>query len=218
MEKETPTFESVWAMLHETQRRQQETALQLKDLKDSQKETDRQLKETDRQLRESLKKSKAENDRQTEALREFLKQSKADPDAKIGKWSTNHGFYAEEYFINSFNRGQRNFFGEKFDRMINNAHGIKIDAEYDILLLNGKSVAIVEVKFRAHENDIPDVINKAGSFRVNYPDFAGHRIYLGLASMSFYDRLEKECVKSGIAVIKQVGDTLVINDSNLKVF
>jgi hypothetical protein len=36
--------------------------------------------------------------------------------------------------------------------------------------------------------------------------------------MSFYSELEEECIKNGIAVIKQVGDTVVINDENLKVF
>jgi hypothetical protein len=39
-----------------------------------------------------------------------------------------------------------------------------------------------------------------------------------VASLSFYDDLEQECIDHGIAVIKQVGDTVVINDTNLKVF
>jgi hypothetical protein len=39
-----------------------------------------------------------------------------------------------------------------------------------------------------------------------------------LASLSFYEELEQECIEHGIAVIKQVGDTVVINDSHLKVF
>jgi len=36
--------------------------------------------------------------------------------------------------------------------------------------------------------------------------------------MSFYDELEQECMNQGIAIIKQVGDTVVINDEHLKVF
>jgi hypothetical protein len=36
--------------------------------------------------------------------------------------------------------------------------------------------------------------------------------------MGFYPELEQECIKEGIAVIKQVGDTVVINDKHLKVF
>jgi len=36
--------------------------------------------------------------------------------------------------------------------------------------------------------------------------------------MSFYEELEVECKKAGIAIVKQVGDMVVINDENLKVF
>jgi len=36
--------------------------------------------------------------------------------------------------------------------------------------------------------------------------------------MSFYPELEQACIEQGIAVIKQVGDTVVINDAHLKVF
>jgi hypothetical protein len=189
MQTPVSTPESAWAAIER--------------LAEKQAETDRQLKETDRQIK---------------ALGKFLQQSKADLDEKIGRWSTNHGFVAEEYFINSFKRGQRNFFGEKFDRLLTHVPGIKVDAEYDMTLLNGKSVAIVEIKFKAHENDIPEVLKKAETFRVNYPDYAEHRIFLGIASMAFYPALEKKCIDNGIAVIKQVGDTMVINAEHLKTF
>jgi len=34
----------------------------------------------------------------------------------------------------------------------------------------------------------------------------------------FNKKVEKESIKQGIAVIKQVGDAMVINDAHLKVF
>jgi hypothetical protein len=36
--------------------------------------------------------------------------------------------------------------------------------------------------------------------------------------MSFYPELEDECKKNGIAVIKQVGETVVIYDEHIKTF
>jgi hypothetical protein len=36
--------------------------------------------------------------------------------------------------------------------------------------------------------------------------------------MAFYTELEEECINEGIAVIKQIGDSVVINDKHLKVF
>jgi Holliday junction resolvase-like predicted endonuclease len=138
----------------------------------------------------------------------------------VGSWANNHGSFAEEYFFNSFENGKQNFFGEKFDEIEKNVKGLKKDFkdEYDILLINGKSVGIVEVKYKAHENDVDKVLRKAETFRVNFPEYADHKIYLGLATLSFYPELEQECINEGIAVVKQVGDTVVINDEHLKAF
>ena len=85
-------------------------------------------------------------------------------------------------------------------------------------MLNGQSVGIVEVKYKAHENDVPKVLEKANTFRTNFAEYKNHTIYLGLATMVFYPELEQACKDSGIAIIKQAGDTVVINDKYLKAF
>ncbi|MCL2291292.1 MAG: hypothetical protein FWC34_11430 [Bacteroidetes bacterium] len=141
-------------------------------------------------------------------------------DETMESWSNNHGFFAEEYFINSFENGKQNFFGEKFEEMIDHVKGIKkgFEDEYDILLINGKSIGIVEIKFKAHENDVPKILRKAQTFRVNFPEYKNHQVYLRLATMAFYPELEQECTKEGIAIVKQVGDTIAINDKHLKCF
>jgi hypothetical protein len=138
----------------------------------------------------------------------------------MGAWTNNHGAFAEEYFYNSFENGKQNFFGEKFDEIEKNVKGIKTGYkdEYDILLINGKSIGIVEVKYKAHKNDIPNVLKKAETFRVNFPEYADHQIFLGLATLAFYPELEQECIREGIAIVKQVGESVVINDKHLKVF
>ena len=137
-----------------------------------------------------------------------------------GSHSNNLGSFAEEYFFNSFETGKHDFFGEKYDSIRRNVPaGLEgNDDEYDIVLVNGKSVAIVEVKFKAHKNDLPKVVKKAETFRINYPKYQNHKIYLGLASMAFYPELEAECTKNGIAIVKQDGDTVIINNDNLKAF
>ena len=153
--------------------------------------------------------------RETDRL---LKQSRKDFDRRIQKLeeitggiSTNQGKFAKKYFYNSFDKGKRNFFGEKFDDIRKNLKGTETNDEFDIVILNGHSVGIVEVKFRAHENDIPNVLKKVNTFRENFPKYKNHKGYLGLATMSFYPELEKE-------YIKQVDDTVVINDEHLKAF
>jgi len=181
-----PTLENVWALMTENAR---------------------QMKENERILNEKF----AETDR-------LFKESRKRLDETLGAWANNQGAFAEEYFFNSFEHGKNNFFGEKFDEIEKNIKGIEknFKDEYDILLINGNSIGIVEVKFKAHVNDVAKVLRKAVTFKVNFPKYANHRIYLGLATMSFYPELEKECIEQGIAIIKQVGDTVVINDTHLR--
>jgi hypothetical protein len=169
--------------------------------------TEKQI-ETERVIAESQAETKrimAETARQIKKVNETL-----------GSWANNH--FAEDYFINSFEKGNKNFFGENFDEIWERVSGMKVKDEYDILLVNGNSIGIVEVKYKAHENDVEKVLKKAQTFRVNYPDYVNHRIYLGLASMAFYPELEEECIREGIAIVKQIGDMVVINDEHLKVF
>ena len=171
-----------------------------------QKETDRLQKETDRLQKETALQMK-ETDRKIDKMRETL-----------GSWAKNQGDFAEEYFFNAFERGKTIFFGEKFDWIRKNKGGLEVDDEYDIVLVNGQSVGIVETKYKAHKNDLPKILNKAATFRINFPNYVNHKIYLGLASMSFYPELEQECNEQGIAVIKQVGETVVINDEHIKAY
>jgi len=200
------TFESIRATLQETDRVLSEKFAKTdRMLSEKFAETDRLFKESDRKFEIT----RIEAEKRMKKLEELM-----------GSWSNNHGFFAEEYFVNSFEQNQRNFFGEKFDEIEKNVKGIKknFKDEYDILLFNCKSIGIIEVKFKAHINDVPKILRKAETFKVNFPEYQNHQIYLGLATMVFYEELEQECISQGIAVIKQVGDTIVINDAHLKVF
>lgn len=195
-----PTFETVWAALQETDRilteKFAETAL-------LQKENERIWKEQHAETERIVKETSLGLDK--------LKET-------FGGWGNNLGYFAEEYFMNSFKKGEQNFFGEKFDEIKQNRNGMVTNDEYDILLINGRSVCIIETKFKAHVKNIPKLLNKAITFRLNFPQYQNYRIYLGMASLSFYDLLEEECKENGIAIIKQVGDKVVIIDEGLKTY
>ena len=204
-------MESVWATLDRMAERIEESAA----------ETAKRQKSLEIELKKQQKAAKKRQDN----LEIELKLRKNEFDTKItkmnesmGHYSNNIGYIAEEYFFNSFKAGKANFFGEDFDRIEKNVKGIKINFkdEYDILLINGHTIGIVEVKSKAHTNDISKVLKKAETFRINFPDYQNHKVYLGLASMAFYDELETMCKLNGIAIIKQVGETLIIYDDNIK--
>jgi hypothetical protein len=139
----------------------------------------------------------------------------------LGGMANSHGSFAEEYFFNAFESGNKNFFGENFDDIDRNVRytweGLK--DEYDIILYNHTSVAIIEIKYKAENDDIDQVLKKADTFRILSPNYKNFKVYLGLASMTgFTSNVEEKCTKEGIAIIKQVGDKVVICDDHLKSF
>jgi hypothetical protein len=79
-------------------------------------------------------------------------------------------------------------------------------------------VGIIETKYKAHREQIQEVIQKAETFRLNLPKYQHYQVYLGLAALTFEERAEADCISKGIAIIKQLGDSVVINDAHLKVF
>jgi hypothetical protein len=239
-EKQTETG----LMIQGLTEKQAETDRQLKEfrasLAESKVEHDRIIKERqsehDRIMKESQvehNRSKAEHDRIIQGMAQENKEFKENIDkllasqknmqTELGGIGRSNGDFAEEYFFNCFEKGKQNFFGEKFDDIQKN---IKLDgkligtvkAEYDIVLLNCKSVAIIEVKNKARKEYLSQLIKQAETFRINFPAYAGHQIFLAFAALSFEGEVEHDVINEGIAIIKQVGDTVVINDEHLKVY
>ena len=178
------------------------------------KESEAAAKQRSAEFAQKLNESQETFDRKNDALTKQLKEV----GQQIGGISKSNGLFAEEYFFNSFNQGKQSFFGEKFDAIKKNLKGTVTDDEFDVVMLNGHTVGIVEVKYRARENDINKVLRKAVTFRENFPYYVNHRVYLGYATLSFDDNIEQVCIENGIAVIKQVGETVVIYDEHLRVF
>ena len=162
----------------------------------------------------------AKNQQETAKRQEETDRLIKDLQKTMGSFANNQGSFAEEYFFNSFENGKQNFFGEHFDIIKKHVTHFwqGLEDEYDIVMYNRASVAIIEVKYKAHQSDIETVLKKADTFRILYPNYKDFKIYLGLASLSFYPEVEQECMEKGIAIIKQIGDSVVINDTNLKTF
>jgi len=222
------TFESIRATLREVAQLQKESCADFdRERKKSRADFDKEMKESRIKFDKEMKESRADFDRRMKEYEEKREKSNAEFDERmkkiqktVGGMANSQGEFAEEYFFNSLDKGKQNFFGEKFDKIKKKLTNFwqGIEAEYDIVLFNHASVALIEVKYKAHIDDIPDVLKKAKTFRILFPHYKDFKIYLGVASMSFYPELEQECIKQGIAIIKQVGDTVVINDEYLKVF
>jgi len=215
MNNSSHTFESVWAALQESNRILTEKLAESERLQQENKRfLNEKFAETDRILRE---RSEA-LDRQIEKVSKQMERT----DKMMGGISNNNGLFAEEYFFNSIKKGGKTLFGEKFDKLIKaeiiEDENHKTKGELDTLLINCTSAAIIEVKYRVRKKSVEKMLKKVKPFREKFPEYSNHRLYLGLASLVFDEAVEKDCLENGIAVIKQVGDSVVVYDENLKTF
>ena len=179
-------------------------------LRESSKEFEQRSKEFDLRMEKMREEDRISAEKRAE---EFEKKF----DKLFGGIGNSNGDVAEEYFINAFQKDPK-LNGETFDKIRLNMRPVECDDEYDIFLLNGKSAAIIEVKYNVKKDDIGDLLKKAENFRKYLTAYNGHKLYLGIASLSFRKITEKKILEKGIAVIKQVGNKMVVYDENLKAF
>ena len=114
------------------------------------------------------------------------------------------------------------FAGQKYDGMDagtkRKIKSLNLQGEYDLLLYNCTSVVIIEIKYNAEKKHVGWLLEDAAKFKQLFPQYANFDLYLGLAALHFEEDTEKEAIKNGIAIIKQVGENMVIYDEHLKAF
>jgi hypothetical protein len=77
------------------------------------------------------------------------------------------------------------------------------------VLYNGEAVAIIEIKYKARTEDLEKMASKkVTNFRTLFPYYKDYKVYLGLGSMSFNERVTAKARELGIGLLKQVGETV----------
>jgi SMC interacting uncharacterized protein involved in chromosome segregation len=184
-------------------------------LKASKKEVDEQMKETDKlfkQLSIENRESKREVDEQMKQTDEQMKKT----DEKLkklgvltGNISNSQGEVAEEYFANSLEANPQigNLTFDIVDRNTLRRIG-KLRDEFDIILINGDSVAVVEVKYKLHPKDIEKLTQKKENFRKLFPAYSGYKLYMGLASFKVSQEVRKCIEEKGYFLLQRNGDVI----------
>ena len=162
---------------------QQKTDEQIADLLESQKDTDLKFKETDRKL---------------EKVSDLL--------GSIGK---NQGDVAEEFFFNSL-VDDPHLGGIHFDDISKNDYKQrgKLQEEYDIVMTNGNAIGIVEVKYKAHENDLGKLERKMRNFKTLFPVYQNYKLYGAIASFHINDDAKKDALERGFFVLQRKGEVV----------
>jgi hypothetical protein len=178
------------------------------------RENERRMQENERILNEKF----AETDRRMQETDRMIKELSR----RMGGIDENQGHHAEQYFQDIL-AGKLTFGGQKYDTMIPNLEcfgkgGVSL-IEFDIVLVNGKSVAIIETKNRIHPKFVRQFVEeRLPKFRAHFPGFSKYKAYLGIAGFSFSKKVMDEARKYGMGVIRQSGDSVEISTERLKVY
>ena len=175
------------------------------------KEMREERKEADKKFYDMLKES-------NEKFYDMLKEANEkfyDMHKEIGGISNSNGDFAEEFFYNSLKKTM-SFANIHFDMISDKFGGTRImpdktekKAQFDIVLHNGDSLALIEVKYKAELEDVKEMVEKkVPNFRLIYPQFAKYKLYLGIGSLVLKDRIVQEAKKLGIGLMKQRGDAV----------
>jgi hypothetical protein len=140
---------------------------------------------------------------------------------QMGGISTSNGYFAENFFFNALNTSLT--LGKiKFDEASRNLRHKRngVEDEFDITMYNGKSVAIVEVKYCVeikHLNALKS--KKVENFKWLYPEYEGYDIYLGIAGMSIANnKVINEAKDLGIALLEAKGDFVHYDNDVMKAY
>lgn len=163
--------------------------------------TDLELKE----LVASLAKYQKETDRKLNKIGQI-----------VGNISNNQGDVAEEFFFNTLKVNPH--LGDiKFDDIESNSRKVRdgIEDEFDILMTNGNSVGIVEVKYKVHKKDIDKLRDKKiTNFKKLYPNYSNYKLYVGIAGFHINKEAEESAKESGFFVLKRYGNIVKFDNSD----
>ncbi len=80
---------------------------------------------------------------------------------------------------------------------------------FDLLLVNGRTVYVIDVRCKAHEEDLRRLLDvKAVNFPRLFPEHAGRERRLGLAAFHFHEDLVRIALERGVTVLQRKGDVI----------
>ena len=199
------TFEEVWQGLMENRE-------QLQKLADTVSEQSKQIFGVSTEKDESWRTEK------DEIWRLVKENSKL-----INGISKSNGDMAEDTVYNSLEQDMT-FAGINFDFIARNwkKHSKKLNmkSEYDVILENGDTMALIETKYKVRKDDVSKLVAKEteNRFRKLFPNYNNYKILLGIGGMSFDDDAIKEAKENGVGIIKVIGDKVEYYTDGIKIY
>jgi hypothetical protein len=137
--------------------------------------------------------------------------------AQLGGIANNQGDVAEEFFYHALEKHPV-IGGVHFDRVEHKVYvGRKQQrVEFDVLLYNGNSLAIVEVKYKVHLSALNQLERLIENYRTIYPEYGNYKIYAGIAGLSVPAEVIEQAHSKGFFVLKQQGEAIVVDSAHMR--
>ena len=133
----------------------------------------------------------------------------------LGNIGKNQGDVAEEFFFQSLIKD--NHLGKiHFDDVVKNMekHRGQIQEEYDLVMTNGDAIAVIEVKYKAHTNDLDKLDRKMRNFKKLFPIYQAFKKYGAIAAFHINDDAKQEALRRGYFVLQRSGDLVHTESSD----
>jgi Holliday junction resolvase-like predicted endonuclease len=133
--------------------------------------------------------------------------------------TTSQGLVSEEFFYNTL-ADTLCVAGIKYDSITSNIKH-KVNGkwmEVDLLLENGSSLAIIEVKYRARNSNIEQLKNTIKNYREAFPQHKQFKIYAGITSFSIDEFVATQAHAQGFFILKRKGDLLEVDTQGMRSF
>jgi hypothetical protein len=196
-------------------------AVDSKNMHEAQKTTDEQMKlnalaqkTTDEQMKLNALAQKA-TDEQMKRNDKMLTEKLDRMGITLGNIGQNQGDVAEEFFFQSLIKD--NHLGKiHFDDVVKNMekHRGQIQEEYDLVMTNGEAIAVVEVKYKAHKNDLDKLDRKMKHFKQLFPIYQAFKQYGAIAAFHINDDAKEEALRRGYFVLQRSGDLVHTESSD----
>ena len=231
--KHIPSFAEIRAALAEVAVQNKETAAlaqeswkQILELRAQMAKTDAQMAEnaaqmakTDAQMAENaaqMAKTDAQIARTDKEINKLLRSTK-----ELHSNVRNEAEACEQRFIASLRRQKLVIAGVTFDEIYSNQKKDRKGEhiELDGLLVNGDSIAILEVKKRLHLNDVEKVRdNLIGRFRKLYPEHQNKRLMVLVAGDNINNDAAAAALEAGFIVLSFKARRLQMQDQQLRYY
>ena len=199
-ERKAPTLEEVWALIRELTESQKETDRQIKETNKQMQETDRQMQETDKRMQETDKR-----------MDELWKKT----NKTLGDLGIRFGEVVEHLIapnlVEKFNDIGFDFRTASSNRKFYDIKHREI-AEVDVLLENTTIVMAVEAKSKLLASHVQDHIERMDILRAYADEHGDRRVWLGaVGGAVLATDARKAALKAGFYLIEQSGDTMMIS-------